>query len=90
MGLTVRQSLPRPAPGELPAALAPAYLDRWDRLPADDPWPALIRSAVSHPPSAELLRTILEKQVGELSRISSATRPTRRCAPLSFGASCSA
>ncbi len=50
--------------GELPAALARAYLDRWDRLPADDPWPALIRSAVSHPPSAELLRTILEKQVG--------------------------
>lgn len=49
----------------LPAALARAYLDRWDRLPADDPWPALIRSALSHPPSAELLRTILEKQVGE-------------------------
>lgn len=53
------------ATGDLPAALAQAYLDRWDRLPADDPWPALIRSAVSHPPSAELLRTILEKQVGE-------------------------
>ncbi|MFB7368382.1 TetR family transcriptional regulator [Streptomyces sp. NPDC056222] len=51
--------------GELPAALARAYLDRWDRLPTDDPWPALIRSAVSHQPSAELLRTILEKQVGE-------------------------
>lgn len=50
---------------ELPAALARAYLERWDRLPTDDPWPALIRSAVSHPPSAELLRTILEKQVGE-------------------------
>lgn len=53
------------ATGDLPAALAQAYLERWDRLPADDPWPALIRSAVSHPPSAELLRTILEKQVGE-------------------------
>lgn len=53
------------ATGDLPAALARAYLDRWDRLQADDPWPALIRSAVSHPPSAELLRTILEKQVGE-------------------------
>ncbi|MEW2180418.1 TetR family transcriptional regulator [Streptomyces sp. NPDC005406] len=50
---------------ELPAALARAYLDRWDRLPTDDPWPALIRSAVSHAPSAELLRTILETQVGE-------------------------
>ncbi|MEU6986481.1 TetR family transcriptional regulator [Streptomyces sp. NPDC046324] len=58
------------SPGELPAALARAYLERWDRLPADDPWPALIRSAVSHPPSAELLRTILEKQVGEpLARV---------------------
>ncbi|MCX5414588.1 TetR family transcriptional regulator [Streptomyces sp. NBC_00059] len=52
-------------PGDLPGALARAYLDRWDRLPADDPWPALIRSAVSHPPSAELLRTILDRQVGE-------------------------
>ncbi|MFD6279143.1 TetR family transcriptional regulator, partial [Streptomyces sp. NPDC060209] len=53
------------AAGDLPGALARAYLDRWDRLPADDPWPALIRSAVSHPPSAELLRTILDTQVGE-------------------------
>ncbi|MFG2586935.1 TetR family transcriptional regulator [Streptomyces sp. NPDC048438] len=51
--------------GDLPGVLARAYLDRWDRLPADDPWPALIRSAVSHPPSAELLRTILDTQVGE-------------------------
>lgn len=51
--------------GDLPAALARAYLDRWDRLPSDDPWPALIRSAVSHPPSAQVLRDILEKQVGE-------------------------
>ncbi|MFC8226108.1 TetR family transcriptional regulator [Streptomyces sp. NPDC057287] len=51
--------------GDLPGALARAYLDRWDRLPADDPWPALIRSAVSHPPSADLLRTILDAQVGE-------------------------
>ncbi|MFJ8857872.1 TetR family transcriptional regulator [Streptomyces sp. NPDC102451] len=50
---------------DLPGVLARAYLDRWDRLPADDPWPALIRSAVSHPPSAELLRTILDTQVGE-------------------------
>ncbi|WP_432102642.1 TetR family transcriptional regulator [Streptomyces sp. bgisy091] len=55
---------------ELPAALARAYLDRWDRLPGDDPWPALIRSAVGHPPSAELLRTILDTQVGEpLARV---------------------
>ncbi|MFS0691560.1 TetR family transcriptional regulator [Streptomyces nitrosporeus] len=54
----------------LPDALARGYLERWDRLPPDDPWPALIRSALSHPPSAGLLRTILEKQVGEpLGRI---------------------
>ncbi|NEC65570.1 TetR family transcriptional regulator [Streptomyces sp. SID9727] len=52
-------------PGEVPGVLARAYLDRWDRLPAEDPWPALIRSAVSHPPSAEMLRTILDRQVGE-------------------------
>ncbi|MEU0372258.1 TetR family transcriptional regulator [Streptomyces sp. NPDC006283] len=52
-------------PGDVPGALARAYLDRWDRLPEDDPWPALIRSALDHPSSAELLRTILEKQVGE-------------------------
>ncbi|WP_159694430.1 TetR family transcriptional regulator [Streptomyces sp. Tu 2975] len=50
---------------DLPGALARTYLDRWDRLPPQDPWPALIRSAVGHAPSAELLRTILEKQVGE-------------------------
>ncbi|QNP66780.1 TetR family transcriptional regulator [Streptomyces genisteinicus] len=51
--------------GDVPAALADAYLERWDRLPADDPWPALIRSAIGHAPSADLLRTILDRQVGE-------------------------
>ncbi|MFB7710954.1 TetR family transcriptional regulator [Streptomyces sp. NPDC056105] len=50
---------------ELPGALAHDYLDRWDRLPAHDPWPALIRSGLSHPPSAELLSTILDRQVSE-------------------------
>ncbi|MFE5028021.1 TetR family transcriptional regulator [Streptomyces sp. NPDC056656] len=50
---------------ELPRALAHDYLDRWDRLPAHDPWPALIRSGLSHPPSAELLSTILDRQVSE-------------------------
>ncbi|MET9112576.1 TetR/AcrR family transcriptional regulator, partial [Streptomyces zhihengii] len=49
---------------DTPAALAAAYLNRWDRLPADDPWPALIRSAIGHAPSAEMLRTILDTQVG--------------------------
>lgn len=47
----------------LPANLARAYLDRWDRLPDDDPWPALIRSAVTHQPSAALLSGILDRQV---------------------------
>ncbi|WP_432167511.1 TetR family transcriptional regulator [Streptomyces sp. bgisy031] len=50
---------------QLPHALAHDYLDRWDRLPAHDPWPALIRSGLSHPPSAELLSTILDRQVSE-------------------------
>ncbi|MEU0395616.1 TetR family transcriptional regulator [Streptomyces sp. NPDC006208] len=49
----------------LPQALAHAYLERWERLPAQDPWPALIRSALDHPPSAALFRTILDQQVGE-------------------------
>ncbi|WP_128555127.1 TetR/AcrR family transcriptional regulator [Streptomyces triticagri] len=52
-------------PARLPDVLARAYLDRWDRLQPGDPWPALIRSAVTHAPSAELLRSILERQVGE-------------------------
>ncbi len=51
-------------PHQLSRALAHAYLERWDRLPADDPWSALIRSALTHPPSAVLLRTVLDKQVG--------------------------
>ncbi|WP_432172332.1 TetR family transcriptional regulator [Streptomyces sp. Tue6028] len=52
-------------PDRLPRALAHAYLERWDRLPDEDPWPALIRSALSHPPSAELFRGILDQQVSE-------------------------
>ncbi|MEU1196295.1 TetR family transcriptional regulator [Streptomyces sp. NPDC005813] len=52
-------------PDQLPRALAHAYLERWDRLPDQDPWPALIRSALSHPPSAELFRGILDQQVSE-------------------------
>ncbi len=50
-------------PEQLAQALAHAYLERWDRLPPDDPWPALIRSALTHPPSADMLRAVLEKQV---------------------------
>jgi|GEM_PF-699005 len=50
-------------PERLAQALAHAYLERWDQLPPDDPWPALIRSALTHPPSAAMLRAVLEKQV---------------------------
>ncbi|WP_216895303.1 TetR family transcriptional regulator [Nocardia alni] len=50
-------------PEQLAQALAHAYLERWDRLPPDDPWPALIRSALTHPPSADMLREVLEQQV---------------------------
>ncbi|WP_084530944.1 TetR/AcrR family transcriptional regulator [Nocardia miyunensis] len=57
-------------PERLAQALAHAYLERWDQLPADDPWPALIRSALTHPPSAAMLREVLEKQVsGPLTRL---------------------
>jgi DNA-binding MarR family transcriptional regulator len=57
-------------PERLAQALAHAYLERWDRLPLDDPWPALIRSALTHPPSAAMLREVLEKQVSApLSRL---------------------
>lgn len=44
------------------ARLAHLYVDRWENMPADDPWPALVRSALSHRPSAELLRSALAEQ----------------------------
>ncbi|MFJ8822094.1 TetR family transcriptional regulator [Streptomyces sp. NPDC102467] len=47
----------------LPQALAHSYLDRWDRLSAQDPLAALIRSALNHPPSAEQLAELLERLV---------------------------
>ncbi|MFF3567403.1 TetR family transcriptional regulator [Nocardia jiangxiensis] len=57
-------------PERLAQALAHAYLERWDQLTPDDPWPALIRSALTHPPSAAMLREVLEKQVsGPLTRL---------------------
>lgn len=43
--------------------LARAYVDRWETMAEDDPWPALVRSAFSHEASAKLLRTELEKQL---------------------------
>lgn len=50
-------------PTGLPQALAHSYLDRWDRLSAQDPLAALIRSALNHPPSAEQLAELLERVV---------------------------
>ncbi|MFD8569502.1 TetR family transcriptional regulator [Streptomyces sp. NPDC059639] len=50
-------------PAGLPQALAHSYLDRWDRLSAQDPLAALIRSALNHPPSAEQLAELLERLV---------------------------
>ncbi|WP_306319259.1 MULTISPECIES: TetR family transcriptional regulator [unclassified Streptomyces] len=50
-------------PAGLPQALAHSYLDRWDRLSAQDPLAALIRSALNHPPSAEQLSELLERLV---------------------------
>jgi AcrR family transcriptional regulator len=47
----------------LGARLARAYVDRWETMTGDDPWPALVRSAVSHQASLDLLRSALEEQL---------------------------
>jgi AcrR family transcriptional regulator len=46
----------------LGARLARAYVARWETMAADDPWPALVRSAVSHEPSRQLLAAALAEQ----------------------------
>jgi AcrR family transcriptional regulator len=48
------------------ARLARMYVDRWENMSEDDPWPALARSAVSHEGSARLLRSALEQQYAPL------------------------
>jgi AcrR family transcriptional regulator len=45
------------------ARIARVYIDRWERMSDDDPWPALIRSSMSHRPSHELLRSELDRQL---------------------------
>jgi AcrR family transcriptional regulator/DNA-binding MarR family transcriptional regulator len=50
-------------PAGLPHVLAHSYLERWDRLSAQDPLAALIRSALDHPPSAVQLAEMLERLV---------------------------
>ena len=49
--------------GGLGPRLARAYTGRWETMADDDPWPALVRSAVSHEASRELLRSALEAQL---------------------------
>jgi AcrR family transcriptional regulator len=62
-----RFEIPRDAlaggPGDLGARLARAYVGRWENLTEDDPWPALVRSAVSDEASRQLLRSALETQL---------------------------
>ncbi len=45
------------------ARLAREYVDRWENMANDDPWPALVRSALTHPASQKLLRSELEAQL---------------------------
>jgi AcrR family transcriptional regulator len=45
------------------ARIARAYIDRWEHMSDEDPWPALIRSSMAHGPSHELLRAELERQL---------------------------
>jgi AcrR family transcriptional regulator len=51
------------------ARLARMYVDRWENMSDDDPWPALARSAVSHEGSARLLRSALEEQYALLREV---------------------
>lgn len=44
------------------ARIARAYIERWETMAADDPWPALGRSAFSHEPSYRLLKEEIERQ----------------------------
>ena len=48
------------------ARLARLYVDRWENMADDDPWPALVRSALSHEPSGRLLRAALHEQYAPL------------------------
>ena len=45
------------------ARLAREYVDRWENMADDHPWPALVRSALTHPASQKLLRSQLEAQL---------------------------
>lgn len=53
----------------LGARLARLYVDRWENMGEGDPWPALVRSALSHEASAELLRSALAEQYAPLHEV---------------------
>ena len=66
---TISQEALRGGLDGMGARLARMYVDRWENMAADDPWPALARSAVSHEPSARLLRSALEEQYAPLREV---------------------
>jgi AcrR family transcriptional regulator len=47
---------------DMGAAIAHAYVERWENMADDDPWLALVRSSFSHDGSYQLLRCELEAQ----------------------------
>jgi AcrR family transcriptional regulator len=66
---TISQEALRSGLDGMGARLARMYVDRWENMAADDPWPALARSAVSHEPSARLLRSALEEQYAPMRQV---------------------
>jgi AcrR family transcriptional regulator len=67
-----RFEIPHAAPGgtgDYGARIARAFVERWENMADDDPWPALARSAVSHEASARLLRAALEEQYAPLREV---------------------
>lgn len=53
---------------DMGARIARAYIERWEGMDEDDPWLALVRSALSHEGSYRLLRAELEAQQTVLLR----------------------
>jgi AcrR family transcriptional regulator len=47
---------------DMGSRIARAYVQRWENMANDDPWPALVRSSLSHEGSYRLLRSELEVQ----------------------------
>lgn len=60
------------------ARLARLYVERWEHMPDDDPWPALVRSALTHEVSRTLLRTELQAQLDTPLRAAFGDTPTGR------------